>query len=321
MQIFHFVNGSPACALAPDAPLPEDGLIWVDFLRSEAEGWACWAEPLIGVAIEPQHVKDSLNPNHPSFFDGTPDYDMLVFQGLGPSDNPFPIETRTVAFFMFPRVLITIRAEDNVSIERVQQRIRSDGRMKSPGTVIDLAHALLDPMVDRYLRIREPLDQRLTELQDGLLDPNNPMNDWRELLSSRRVVRQVEALSESQLEALDAWRRNSSFDCSPHEEVKIRDLVEHVTRVRNHASGEERDIEAAVQLHFAIAAGRTNRVVQFLTVLSAIFFPLTLITGIYGMNFDHMPELHWRYGYFMVLGLLLVVGIGLFLLFRRRRFL
>jgi magnesium transporter len=320
MQIFHFVNGQPARVLPPDAPLPADGMIWADFLRSEAADWACWAEPLVNVAIEPQHVSDSLNANHPSFFDGTPDYDMLVFQGLGPRDDPFPIETRTAAFFLFPRVMITVRAEDSVSFARIQQRIH-DGRMKSPSSVIGLAHAVLDVMVDRYLKIREPLDQRLTELQDGLLDPNNPMNDWRELLGSRRVVRQVEALSESQLEALDAWRRNSCFDCTPHEEVKIRDLVEHVTRVRNHASGEERDIEAAVQLHFAIATGRTNRVVQFLTVLSAIFFPLTLITGIYGMNFDYMPELRWRYGYFMVLGLLLVVGLGLFLVFRRRRFL
>ncbi|MGV2481922.1 UNVERIFIED_CONTAM: hypothetical protein IGO34_34570, partial [Salmonella enterica subsp. enterica serovar Weltevreden] len=82
-----------------------------------------------------------------------------------------PIETRTAAFFLFPRVMITVRAEDSVSFARIQQRIH-DGRMKSPSSVIGLAHAVLDVMVDRYLKIREPLDLRLTELQDGLLDPN-----------------------------------------------------------------------------------------------------------------------------------------------------
>ena len=76
--------------------------------------------------------------------------------------------------------------------------------------------------------------------------------------------------------------------------------------------------EAAVQLHFAVATERTNRVVQTLTVISAIFFPLTLITGLYGMNFQHMPELAWRYGYFIVLGVLLAIGAGLLLLFKRR---
>jgi len=319
MQLFHFLPDTPPRLLPADAPLPDIGLIWADFPRDEAEGWECWAEPLVGVALEPQHVKDSMSPYHPSFFDGTQDYDMLIFQGLGPNDDPFPIETRTAAFFLFRRVLITIRAEDNVSFHIVQQRIR-ESRIKSPSSILSLTHLVLDTMVDRYLKIREPLDHRFTLLQDDLLDPDSAHHDWRELLRGRRVVRELEALSESQLEALDAWRRNSFIECTPHEEIKVRDLVEHVTRVLNHASGQERDIEAAVQLHFAIATGRTNRIVQFLTVLSAIFFPLTLITGVYGMNFDHMPELHWHYGYFVVMGLLLTVGLSLLYIFRKRRY-
>ena len=87
------------------------------------------------------------------------------------------------------------------------------------------------------------------------------------------------------------------------------------------ADAVQRDTEIAVQLHFSSVAHRTNKIVQGLTVLSAIFFPLTLITGIYGMNFEHMPELHWRYGYFMVLGLLAIVAGGLLLYFKRRRIL
>ena len=320
MQIFHFNNGEPPRVLAPDAPLPETGLIWADFLRDEAEGWECWAEPVVGVAIEPQHVSDSMNPYHPSFFDGTSEYDMLVFQGLGPNEDPFPVETRTAAFFLFRRVLITVRADDNVSFHVVQQRIR-DGRMKNPESVLGLAHAVLDVMVDRYLKVREPMEQRFSVLQDELLDPDSRMSDWRALLRGRRVARQMEALAESQLEALDSWRRNSFLDCSPHDEVKIRDLVEHVNRVLNHASGQERDIEAAVQLHFAIATGRTNRIVQFLTVLSAIFFPLTLITGIYGMNFEHIPWAGARYGFEAMLLFLLVMGFALLYIFRKRRYL
>ncbi|AXQ27241.1 hypothetical protein D0B54_00395 [Solimonas sp. K1W22B-7] len=320
MQIFHFNNGEPARLLPKGADIPETGLVWFDFLRDEAEGWECWAEPLVGVAIEPQHVKDSMSPYHPSFFDGTSEYDMLVFQGLGPNDDPFPIETRTAAFFMFRRVLITIRAEDNVSFHIVQQRIH-EGRLKNPESILSLAHTVLDTMVDRYLKIRDPLDQRFTLLQDELLDPDNRMSDWRALLRGRRVVREMESLAESQLEALDSWRRNSFLDCTPHEEIKIKDLVEHVNRVLHHAAGQERDIEAAVQLHFAIVTGRNNRIMQFLTVLSAIFFPLTLITGIYGMNFEHIPGASWHYGFEAMLLALLGIGLGLLYIFRKRRYL
>jgi len=320
MNLYHFVEGRMPRLLPADAELPLDGLVWADFVRSEAEGWECWAEPQVGVPIEAQHVADSLSANHPSFFDGTSDYDMLIFQGLGPRDDPFPIETRTATFFLFQRYLITVRAADNLSFGIVQRKL-DEGRIRHVPTVVALAHLVLDTMVDRYLRIRDPLDQRFTELQDRLLDADTPQRDWRSLLRGRRVVRELEALSEGQLEALDAWRRNTCFQWGSHDVVKVRDLVEHVTRVLAHASGQERDIEAAVQLHFAIATGRTNRVVQILTVLSAIFFPLTLITGIYGMNFDNMPELHWHYGYYWALGLLLAVGFSLYLLFRRRRLL
>jgi magnesium transporter len=316
MQILHFVNGDPPRPLTEIGQIPPAGLVWVDFVRDDAHAWECWAEPLIGVPIEPQHVADSHNAAHPSFFDGTPDYDMLIFQGLGPRDDPFPLETRTAAFFMFDRVLLTVRAPDNVSLSIARQKLL-DGRIKSLDSVLKLTHLILDTMVDRYLKIREPLDKHFTALQDDLLDPSTKCDDWRALLDGRRVARRLESLSENQMEALDAWRRGTRLDWSPSEEVRMRDLSEHVHRVLDHASGQERDIEAAVQLHFSSVTHRTNQIMQVLTVLSAIFFPLTLIVGIYGMNFENMPELHWHYGYFYALGLLAVVGGGLLIAFKR----
>ena len=319
MQALHLFHSQPPKDLGQITQIPAEGLIWIDIVRGEMTSWECWAEPLLGIAIEPQHVQDSDNQDHPSFFDGTPDYDMLIFQGLGPQDSPFPLETRTVAFFMFDRVLLSVRASDNISLIEVRQKLL-DGRIKTPGSVLKLAHTILDTMVDRYLKIRDPLDKHLTALQDDLLDPTTKCDDWRGLLDGRRVVRRLESLSENQLEALDTWRRNTRLDWTPNEEVRVRDLREHVERVLDHASGQERDIEAAVQLHFSSVTHKTNQIMQTLTVLSAIFFPLTLIVGIYGMNFENMPELHWHYGYFYALGLLAVIGGGLMLLFKRRGF-
>ena len=319
MEILHFSNDSTPTVLTDTRQIPEDGLVWVDFSRDEAEHWECWAEPLIGVPIEPQHVTDSHNPTHPSFFDGTADYDMLLFQGLGPRDKPFPLETRTAAFFMFDRVLITIRAPDNVSLGLARKKLL-EGRGKPPDSVLKIAHTILDTMVDRFLKIREPLDAYFTELQDELLDPSNKTDDWRTLLAGRRMVRKLEWLSENQLEALDTWRRGTRSDWTPNEEIRMRDLSEHVDRLLDHARDQERDIEAAVQLHFSSVTHQTNKIVQTLTVLSAIFFPLTLITGIYGMNFQNMPELHWEYGYYFALGLLVFIGGGLLYIFKRRGF-
>jgi len=241
MEILHFASGKAPTVLTDTTQIPEDGLVWVDFIRDDASHWECWAEPLIGVPIEPQHVVDSHNPTHPSFFDGTPDYDMLIFQGLGPRDNPFPLETRTTAFFLFDRVLITIRAPDNVSMGLSRKKML-EGRAKPPDSVLKIAHAILDTMVDRFLKVREPLDEHFTALQDELLDPANKTDDWRTLLAGRRVVRKLEWLSENQMEALDAWRRGARADWSASEEVRIRDLREHIDRVLDHARDQERDI-------------------------------------------------------------------------------
>ncbi|MGH8541332.1 MAG: magnesium transporter CorA family protein [Stenotrophobium sp.] len=316
MEILHFNNGQPPRVLAALEKLPDSGLVWVDLVREES-GWECWAEPVIGCAVEPQHVQDSLNPHHPSFFDGTADYDMLVFEGLGPSDNPVPLTIATAAFFLFDRVLITVRGKDSVSFPAVRQKL-ADGRLKPPGSVLKLAHMVLDAMVDRFLRIREPLDQRFSQLQEDLLDPHSSMDDWRSLMDERRVARRLEALSEGQLEALDTWRRNTRTDWSSTEEIRIRDLSEHIRRVQAHAGGQERDIESAVQLHFAALTHRTNEVMKIFTVVAVVFMPLTLLTGIWGMNFENMPELHTRYGYFFALGSIVGLGALMLYLFKRK---
>ena len=367
MDFYHLDNGHPPHRLdAQMAELPTDGFVWIDCVRTEAQGWERTIERLLKLTIDSQHVDDSHNPQHPSFFDGTCDYDMVIFQGLGPGETPLPIETRSTAMFIFPRVLVTVRATDSLSVLRVreklfdgrlkapgsalklaqrgyvmetgsitmtddakklleEERVKSaylgDGRQKSPGSPLRLAHLILDAIVDRFLHIREPMAQRLTQLQDDLLDPREPMEDWRALLAGRKQARKLEALCEAQIEALDAWRRNSIHDWDGGFEVRMRDLNEHVHRVLGYATGQERDLEAAVELHFASVAHRTNKIVRTLTVLSAIFFPLTLITGIYGMNFEYMPELHWEHGYFYALGMLITIGGSLYWYFRSHKYL
>lgn len=317
MQIYHFANLAPPQLIENTGTLPESGLIWVDYIRDEAHEWACAIEPQVGCAIEPQHVDDSLNPEHPSFFDGTADYDMLVFQGLGPRDDIFPLETRTGAFFLFDRILITVREADSLSFNQVRQKL-VDGRLKSPGSILKLAHLVLDAMVDRFLHVREPMDRRFTALQDELLDPHGSVDDWRMLLNERRSARQLEALCDDQLEALDTWRRNTRTDWTGTEEIRVRDLIEHINRVQTHATGQERDIEAAVQLHFASLAHRSNEIMKVFTVAAVVFMPLTLLTGIWGMNFEFMPELHLRYGYPIALCSIVALGGLMLYLFKRK---
>lgn len=317
MNIYHITGNRQFRKLDALDAMPDSGLVWIDRVRDEAAGWEAQVEQLIGVTIEPQHVIDSHNAVHPSFFDGTSDYDVFIFQGLGPESEPFPLETRTASFFLFDRLIVTVRAPDNVSFGIAQRRLEA-GRGRVPGSPVSVMHVVLDTMVDRYLSIREPLTNRLVEIQDALLDPDDPSGDWKQLLRDRRAIGKLEMLCSAQLEALDAFRRTARTDLTQQQAVRMRDLEEHITRVLNHVQGLQRDIESAVQLHFSAVAHSTNQTVNRLTVISAVFLPLSLLAGIWGMNFEYMPELKYRYAYFVALGVLLSVGATLLLVFKRR---
>lgn len=323
MQIFQFSReGQPPQRREAVERLPDDGFIWLDFRRDEAREWSAWAQRLSGVTVHEDHVSDSFNGDHRSFFDGTGDYDMLIFQGLTPEACESAtdlIVTRSAAFFFFDRLLITVHGEENLSFDIVKRKF-CEAKLRFPSTPFGLAHAVLDVMVERYLTIVDELEKRLEDLQDALLDPRNPFQDWRQLLHYRKQAHEMELLCERNLHAVDSWRRQVGAELSENQRVRLNDLREHIERVQTHGDSIQKDVEVAVQLYFASMSHRTNRVVQALTVLSAIFFPLTLITGIYGMNFEHMPELAWRYGYFGVLALLVGLGGGLLLYFKRRGF-
>jgi magnesium/cobalt transport protein CorA len=319
MEIYHFLNGQAPARLDHIEQLPAEGFVWIDFVREQSADWEQYPRTLLGLDVDAEHIADSQNPQHPSSFDCTDAYDVLIMEGLGPDAGPIPLTTRVAAFFLFDRLLISVHADDGLSFRITKERLLSK-RVKLQSSPLHLAHCILDALVDRFLDLREPLDRELTRLQDELLDSHNDVSDWRELLNARREARRLESLSEAQLEALDAWRRNTRFDWSTAETVRIRDLYEHVTRVLNFASGLERDLEAAVDLHFAAVSNRSNEIMKVFTVMSVVFMPLTLLTGIWGMNFEDMPELHWRYGYPVALGLLAFLGVVMLLWFRRRKF-
>lgn len=323
MQIYQFSRkGEMPVRLETVSRLPREGFIWLDFTRDEAAEWPAHVEPLAEAQIHDTHVHDSMSNDHPSFFDVTEEYDLLIFQGLTPESCEGAenlIVTKSAALFIFDRLLVTVHADENRSFDIVKRKF-CETKLRFPSTPVGLAYVIIDTMVDRYLAITDALEKRLERVQTELLDPRSDFEDWRVLLNYRKQAHDLEVLCEQNMDALDAWKREMRVEITEKQRSRFNDLREHIQRVQAHADSVQKDIEVAVQLHFASVSHQTNRVMRSLTVMSAIFFPLTLITGVYGMNFANMPELHWKYGYFAVLTLLFTAGGGLFYIFKRRRY-
>lgn len=319
MQVLHIQSRERIEAPETLSHLPAEGLVWLDFIREQEPDWPAEVRRLTGVEIHEGHVRDSLNLAHPSYSDSTSDYEMVIFRSLAPEpEQDHDFSSRPTALFLFERVLISVRPQDSRSIQAVRGRL-SNRQGRIPARPVGLMHLILTNMVDRFLQMREPLTEQLETWRRDLLDPGHPFDDWLALMNHRSQLRQLELLCEGQEDAITVWRDTTGVDIDDHLAVRYNDLLEHIRRVMKFATDQQSEIESLVQLHFSAVAHRTNEIVRVLTVISAIFLPLTVIVGVFGMNFEYMPELAWRYGYFIVLGGMATLAIGLLVLFRVKK--
>ena len=343
------LGGSQAEAVdlagAPEG-LPDKGWYWIDCDYEQSRDWVDAVAAISGIQVYEDHLLDAENRQHPSCFDATRDYEVIVFRGLesatesGGGTRTFRIRTRPTVFFIFPGCLVTIRSPDSRSVPVLRKRILESvgGRQRAPQSPEELMLRLLNLMVDRYLELRQPLTEQLERWQRMLLDPRKPFSDWYALLQARGELRRLEQLCEEQLDAIQEWR-DARLDegrggplHAPRQPgslpmigdpllIRTSDLVEHVQRVLNHARRLEQSVETAVQLPFSSTAHRTNEIMRTLTTLTAVFMPLTLITGIFGMNFEFIPGVKAHEGFWWTLAAMALIALTMLAWFRARRYL
>jgi magnesium/cobalt transport protein CorA len=318
MQRLVIANHSGCTPFAADASVPDEGYVWLDAIYHELDELTKEITRLTGATLFENHTLDARNLGHPSFFESTERYEMIVFRGLVPGSGRAKIDTQPLFVFRFDRLVATLRSPENRSCESVKERFRSQGA-RVPRNPDELVHRLLSSMVDQYLDLRQGMIQRIEQWQRQLLDPRRPFSDWYGLLEQRNEVRKLEHLSEGQLDAVQEWRDARFEDLSSELQVRFTDLVEHIQRVLAHARRVEATIESAVQLHFSAVSNRTSEIMRTLTLITAIFMPLTLITGIFGMNFELIPGLHSQYGFWFSLAGMALVVVVMLLYFRFRR--
>jgi Mg2+ and Co2+ transporter CorA len=243
-----------------------------------------------------------------------------------------------VGFAIFDRVLLTVHPADCSVRDFFAARLQSQagghdhrGSARLPSSPADLMLRMVNHMVDSYLELRRLLTRHLGTLQAELLDPKGRFNDWRVLLDARNTLHLLEDLCEDQrsavqewIDALDEWPPEPDPDRRRDREllrVRSRDVLEHVERVLTHVRRLEHSAESAVQMHFSALGHRTNDIMRTLTVLTAVFLPLNLITGFFGMNFDGLPLIHSSTGIWIAVGMMVVVFTVLFGFFWRKRYL
>ena len=246
------------------------------------------------------------------------------------------IDTSPVGFALFDRLLLTVHPADCAVRDGYAARLLAQaapgmaeaaepGRSATvrlmPGSSADLMLRLVGYMVDGYLELRRELARQLDHWQAELLAPRSRFRNWASLLEARQTLHQLDEICEDQrsaiqdwIEALNAWTPEPTPQGRQELDllrVRSRDVLEHVERVVHHVHRLEQSAEVAVQMHFSAQGHRTNEIMRVLTVLTAIFLPLNLIAGIFGMNFDFIPLLHLQAGFWLALAAMAAIAFGL----------
>lgn len=183
-----------------------------------------------------------------------------------------------------------------------------------------VAHAVIDRMVDLYLPVTEAFDEEIDALETDVLE-RTTSDIVPRIFRLKRSLQRLRRTALHQREVLQRLARGE-FEQIPERALPFyRDIHDHFVRVVDLAEGNRELLSAALDAYLSQTSNRMNEVMKTLALVSTVMLPLTFIAGVYGMNFDHMPELHWRYGYAFALALMAVVGVGMALWFRHKKWL
>lgn len=297
--------------------LEAEETFWIDTSSIDAPLHALLTDVL---KLHPLAVEDILLDRPGPKVEDYGDYLYMVIHGVECADsdveNVVSIELDLV---LSRRWLLTHHRGQLRAPGEVAEELERNNKMMERGPAF-MAHAVIDRMVDLYLPLTEAFDEKIDELETDVVERTSTDIVPR-IFRLKRALQRLRRTAMHQREVLQRLSRGE-FEQIPERALPFyRDIHDHFVRVVDLAEGNRELLSAALDAYLSQTSNRMNEVMKTLALVSTIMLPLTFIAGVYGMNFDHMPELHWRYGYAFALGLMVVVGCSMGLWFRYKKWL
>ena len=298
----------------------ESNVVWVDLQGETAEHLAVAKDVLLNVFhFHPLTVEDCVETRNQPKVEVFEKYLYFIVHGIKPGEtHPANFVTKELDGYLGKNFVVTFHVLRFRSIKTVKQHIRSSTFTCQRGAAY-LLHHILDELVDLYMPIVDDFDKEINTLEERVLDMKKSNNAiLGEIMDLRRSVARLKRISSRQLEVLYRMS-HGEFPLIPTNVLPFfRDVHDHLLRISDLAEGYRDLVSSLFDIHFAVVGNKTNDVMKTLAVLSAIILPLSLIAGIYGMNFEYMPELKSQRGYFITLSVMAAITLVLLWYFWRR---
>jgi magnesium transporter len=226
------------------------------------------------------------------------------------------VDIEQVSIVKGPGFVVTFGEHPGDVFEPVRERIRQGGRVRSMGPDY-LMYALLDAVIDGYYPVVEAIGNVVESLEEEVLGRPN-RSTLRRIHAVRRSLVALHRMQWRQRDACGALLRDVDCPISDPVRVYLRDAFDHAFQTVDAIETQREMAASLMELYLSSASNRMNQAMRTLTVVATIFIPLTFVVGVYGMNFDYMPELRWRWGYPAVWLVMIAIGVALVAWFRRQ---
>lgn len=270
--------------------------------------------------LHPLTIEDIVNTTQRPKMEEFDDYIFVVVRMLYYSKEREEIANEQVSLIVAPEFVISFQERSEDVFESVRARIRNNkGRLRKMKADY-LAYALMDCVVDGYFLILEQLGEQIETLEDEIVE--SPAQDTMQRIHfMKREVLHVRKSVWPLREEIAAILRTESPIIQESTYAYLRDVHDHTIRVIDTVETYRDMLMGMHDTYLTVVSNRMNEVMKLLTIIATIFIPLTFVVGVYGMNFDYMPELDWRYGYFAVLAAMAMIALAMLVYFRRKNWL
>jgi magnesium transporter len=273
-----------------------------------------------GLQIHPLIIEDVFTDAARPKVEDYQDYVYVRFHaplGVDADSNPETLDLLEIDIILGQTYVVTHHAQDSKALDAVWNEVTRSGRALQKGAAW-LAHAVLDRVVDDYIPLLDGMDEELDDLEREVL-ADTGKEVLQRVFSVKRKLQQLRRVSIHQKEVLYRLSRGE-FDEIPAPLIPFfRDIYDHFVRVTDLAESYRDLIAGTFEAHLSVQSNKMNAIMKTLTLAATVFMPLTFIAGVYGMNFEHMPELKEVWGYPLALAVMLVIALAIMLFYRRKR--
>lgn len=294
----------------------EKDILWLDILNPE-KAELDMIEKVF--ELHPLTIEDCINTITRPKVDRFEKYLFIVMHGATLTPRSQKVKTIELNICLGKNYIITIHQEHMKCISSSIERVQKNPAIMERGTDA-LLHLVVDYLVDNYLPVLDVMDYKITNIETQIVkNPNQ--NILNSIFTLKKEVLNMRRFIGPQRDTVNFLSKEDSPFIHPKTRVYFRDVYDNMIFINDTIDTYRDVLNSGLDVYISTVSNKTNDIMKMLTMIATIMMPLSVITGIYGMNFRHMPILDWEYGFLAISVIMLLIGISMLLYFKRREWL